>query len=99
MYHCQPRLGQHIPVEVDGGTTRGLESEAEHSLAAPIVMYSGYSVKAVCGVAAQVGAGSVVMTDLPPACVAVGVPARIVKTNQPPPTDMDQCDFVLDYII
>lgn len=51
------------------------------------------------GATSKVGAGSVVMTDLPPACVAVGVPARIVKTNQPPPTDMDQCDFVLDYII
>lgn len=51
------------------------------------------------GATSKVGAGSVVMTDLPPACVAVGVPARIMKTNQPPPTDMDQCDFVLDYII
>jgi len=47
-----------------------------------------------------VGAGSVVTMDLPPACVAVGVPARIIKTNHTPPTDMDQCDdFIFDYVI
>ena len=38
--------------------------------------------------------------DLPPACVAVGVPARIIKTNHKPPTDMDQCDdYIHDYVI
>jgi hypothetical protein len=48
----------------------------------------------------QVGAGSVVTIDLPPACVAVGVPARIIKTNHKPPTDMDQCDdYIHDYVI
>ena len=48
----------------------------------------------------QVGAGSVVTMDLPPACVAVGVPARIIKTNNRPPTDMDQCDdYIHDYVI
>lgn len=48
----------------------------------------------------QVGAGSVVTMDLPPACVAVGVPARIIKTNHKPPVDMDQCDdYIHDYVI
>ena len=41
-----------------------------------------------------------VTMDLPPACVAVGVPARIIKTNHKPPTDMDQCDdYIHDYVI
>ena len=50
---------------------------------------------------AQVGAGSVVTMDLPPACVAVGVPARIIKINHKPPVDdMDQCDdYIHDYVI
>jgi hypothetical protein len=52
--------------------------------------------------APQVGAGSVVVSDLPPHCVAVGVPATIVKRNirAEPVKEMDQCtDFILDYTI
>ncbi len=41
-----------------------------------------------------------VTTDLPPACVAVGVPAKVIKTNHTPTEEMDQCDdFILDYVI
>ena len=48
----------------------------------------------------KVGAGSVVNSDIPVYCVAVGVPARIVKRDYMPPTEMDQCtDFLLDYVI
>ena len=57
-------------------------------------------VEVGCG--SKVGAGSVVVSDLPPHCVAVGVPARIIKQNvaTEPSVDMDQCDdFILDYII
>jgi serine O-acetyltransferase len=57
----------------------------------------------VVGAASKVGAGSVVVTDLPPHCVAVGVPARVVRVLDPssqPGRDMDQTgDFILDYNI
>lgn len=57
----------------------------------------------VIGHCTKVGAGSVVVTDLPPHCVAVGVPARVVKKlddNNVPTKDMDQIyDLILDYII
>lgn len=54
------------------------------------------------GAGSKIGAGSVVVSDLPCHCVAVGVPARIVKTNilSEPVKDMDQCcDFIFDYVI
>lgn len=43
-----------------------------------------------------------VVTDLPTHCVAVGVPARIIKRDvvSEPCEDMDQQnDFVLDFVI
>lgn len=58
------------------------------------------SVTVGCGT--KVGAGSVVVTDLPCHSVAVGVPAKIIKKNtkQEPCQDMDQIqDFILDYVI
>ncbi|KAK9862323.1 hypothetical protein WJX84_006529 [Apatococcus fuscideae] len=54
------------------------------------------------GYDSKIGAGSVVVTDLPPQCVAVGVPARVIKQkcDREPSMDMDQCtDFLLDYQI
>ena len=54
------------------------------------------------GAGSKVGAGSVVVTDLPCHCVAVGVPARIIRQNCPrePSIDMDHvADFVFDYVI
>jgi serine O-acetyltransferase len=54
------------------------------------------------GCGTKVGAGSVVVTDLPCHAVAVGVPARIIKQNarQEPTIDMDQCqDYILDFQI
>ena len=46
------------------------------------------------GDGSQVGAGTLVISDLPPHCVAVGVPARIigsfVDVTQQPSTSMDQ---------
>ena len=50
----------------------------------------------------QVGAGSVVVADIPEHCVAVGVPAKIIKCSlkTEPVREMDQCsDFILDYVI
>lgn len=52
------------------------------------------------GTRSKVGAGSVVNSDIPAYCVAVGVPARIVKRDYLPAHEMDQCtDFMLDYVI
>jgi serine O-acetyltransferase len=54
------------------------------------------------GAGTKIGAGSVVVTDLPTHCVAVGVPARIIKRDvaAEPCEDMDQQqDFVLDFVI
>lgn len=59
----------------------------------------------VVGHCSKVGAGSVVLTDLPPHCVAVGIPARVIKQradddSDTPSQEMDQVqDFILDYII
>jgi serine O-acetyltransferase len=53
------------------------------------------------GPGAKVGAGSVVVTDLEPHSVAVGVPARVIKraAESEPCDDMDQIGFLLDYVI
>ncbi|GIL61391.1 hypothetical protein Vafri_15859 [Volvox africanus] len=54
------------------------------------------------GAGSKLGAGSVVVSDIPCHSVAVGVPARIIKKDimKEPVKDMDQCvDFVLNYDI
>lgn len=70
-----------------------------------VLLGAGVSVlgPVVLGHCTKVGAGSVVVTDLPPHCVAVGVPAKVIKQldeSAQPTEDMDQIqDFILDYII
>lgn len=69
-----------------------------------VLLGAGVSVlgNVTVGCGAKVGAGSVVVSDLPCHSVAVGVPARIVKQNlrSEPCRDMDQTeDFILDYVI
>lgn len=54
------------------------------------------------GCGTKIGAGTVVVSDLPSHSIAVGVPARIIKTDRDgePVQDMDQCsDIALDYEI
>ena len=53
------------------------------------------------GAGSKIGAGSVVVSDLPCHCVAVGVPARIIKQMcSEPCVSMDLVeDFILDYVI
>jgi len=55
------------------------------------------------GDGAKIGAGSVVVTNIPDHSVAVGVPARVVrgpKPSQEPVADMDQTEgYILDFSI
>lgn len=54
------------------------------------------------GCGSKIGAGAVVVHSLPRHCVAVGVPARVIKQNTScePCNSMDQCgDFVPDFQI
>jgi serine O-acetyltransferase len=70
-----------------------------------VLLGAGVSVlgPVVIGHCSKVGAGSVVVTDIPPHTVAVGVPAKVVKVlddSVEPVLAMDQCtDFILDYTI
>lgn len=64
---------------------------SRHGFVAPVRMKSYSAVGAgsilLPGVTihegAMVGAGAVVTKDIPPYCIAVGVPAKVIKTNQP----------------
>lgn len=54
------------------------------------------------GYGSKIGSGSVVVKSLPPKCVAVGVPARVIKQDKllEPCQYMDQAeDFVLEFEI
>ena len=54
------------------------------------------------GAGSKIGAGSVVVQSLPCHCVAVGVPAKIIKQNckVEPCSEMDCVeDFILDFMI
>lgn len=55
----------------------------------------------ILGAGCKVGAGSVVVTDLPDHCVAVGVPARIMRRGaRDPVLTMDQtAEFLYEYVI
>ncbi|KAL6779854.1 SAT1 [Auxenochlorella protothecoides x Auxenochlorella symbiontica] len=57
----------------------------------------------IVGANCKIGAGSVVLTDLPPSTVAVGVPAKIIKqldSSVLPRASMEQiADFILDWTI
>lgn len=69
-----------------------------------VLLGAGVSVlgPVMVGSGTKVGAGSVVVTDLPGHSVAVGVPARVLKRDArlEPSTNMDQTsDFTLDYVI
>lgn len=53
------------------------------------------------GHSTKIGAGSMVCQDLPEKCVAVGVPARVIRQDKKlePCSDMNQADYVLDFVI
>lgn len=83
------------------GTGRGIRHP---TIGHGVLLGAGVTVlgPVVVGAGSKVGAGSVVVNDIPCHSVAVGVPARIIKRDliKEPVRDMDQCvDFVLNYEI
>lgn len=70
-----------------------------------VLLGAGVSVlgPVVVGACSKIGAGSVVVTSLPPHVVAVGVPAKVVKRLadfEEPVAEMDQVSgFILDWVI
>lgn len=83
------------------GTGRGMRHP---TIGHGVLLGAGVSVlgPVTVGAGTKVGAGSVVVNDLPCHSVAVGVPAKIIKRDQKrdPGIDMDQTtDFIYDYVI
>ncbi|EFJ48979.1 hypothetical protein VOLCADRAFT_90349 [Volvox carteri f. nagariensis] len=83
------------------GTGRGVRHP---TIGHGVLLGAGVSVlgPVMVGAGSKVGAGSVVVSDIPCHSVAVGVPARIIKRDllREAVKDMDQCvEFVLDYEI
>lgn len=86
-----------------GGSGTG-KGTRHPSIGHGVLLGAGVSVlgPVYVGPGSKVGAGSVVISDLPAHSVAVGVPARVIKRDvlKEPVKDMDQCeDFILDYVI
>ena len=55
------------------------------------------------GADTKIGAGSVVLEDLPSGSTAVGIPARVINRNgatpEQPSLSMDQTSYITDYFI
>jgi serine O-acetyltransferase len=74
--NCTIRQGVTIGNKVDGGPSPVLEDDVE--LGAYAQVLGGIRV----GRGAKVGAMSVVLVDVPPGALAVGVPARIIERTR-----------------
>jgi acetyltransferase-like isoleucine patch superfamily enzyme len=75
-----------VPIMQQGLITRGIVIESGVWLGAGVVVTDGVRI----GRNAVIGAGAVVTRDIPTGVVAVGVPARVVKTiaDCDPPVDL-----------
>ena len=87
-----------------GGSGTGRGETRHPTVGHGCLLGAGVSVLGpiVIGAGSKVGAGSVVVLDLPPYSVAVGVPARVIKRDvtKEPVMTMDQCyDYYADYMI
>lgn len=65
------------PIKEQGITRQGIVIEDNCWLGHGVTVLDGVTI----GQGSVIGAGSVVTKDIPPFCVAVGVPARVVKTR------------------
>jgi acetyltransferase-like isoleucine patch superfamily enzyme len=81
--HCGIYANQHIftdrtvPIMLQGVTKRGIVIENDCWLGTGVKVLDGVRI----GRGSVIGAGAVVTTDIPPYSIAVGVPARVVKTR------------------
>lgn len=87
-----------------GGSGTSRDNVRHPTIGHGVLLGAGVSVlgPVVVGAGSKVGAGSVVVADIPAHSVAVGVPAKIVKRNldKEPVKEMDQCSgFYSDYVI
>ena len=67
-----------IPVLEQGRTARGIEVDDNVWLGAHVVVSDGARV----GRDAIVGAGAVVIGEIPPFCIAAGVPAKVIRDRR-----------------
>jgi acetyltransferase-like isoleucine patch superfamily enzyme len=68
-----------VPIWKQGETARGITIGRDVWIGANVKIVDGVTV----GDGAIVGAGSVVTKDVPPYTIAVGIPARVIKTRGP----------------
>jgi acetyltransferase-like isoleucine patch superfamily enzyme len=84
-----------VAAKADGSEDALVDFEARHGFVAPVRLkrYSGIGAGSILlpgvqvGEGAMIGAGAVVIKDIPPYSVAVGVPARVVKNLRPSSED------------
>jgi acetyltransferase-like isoleucine patch superfamily enzyme len=68
-----------VPIRQQGVTRKGITVEDDCWIGANVTFLDGARVGRGC----VIGAGSVVQGEIPPYSVAVGVPARVVKSRKP----------------
>jgi acetyltransferase-like isoleucine patch superfamily enzyme len=68
-----------IPIQHQGTTRKGIVIEDDVWVGANVTFLDGACVRQGC----VIGAGSLVRGEIPPFSVAVGIPARVVRSRQP----------------
>jgi acetyltransferase-like isoleucine patch superfamily enzyme len=83
--HCGIYANNHIftdlsrPIAVQGVTTKGIVIEDDCWLGTGVKVLDGVKI----GSGSVIGAGAVVTKDIPPYSIAVGVPARVIRSRKP----------------
>ena len=73
-----------LPVLHQGRTARGIDVDDNVWLGAHVVVSDGSRV----GRDAIIGAGAVVIGEIPPFHIAAGVPAKVIRDRRPPTVDV-----------
>lgn len=74
-----------VPMRVQGVERRGVRIGNDCWLGAGVTVVDGVTI----GMGTVIGAGAVVTSDIPPYSVAVGVPARVIRSRQRGPAAPD----------